>query len=117
MSILETLQEQRGLEQLTQEIGNFMFDMLNTPMPAELQERFQYPKCPFCKGRPRLVEVRGATIQVPLRAGSPVTLAVSKYRIEMCCNATYKTKHKGLSTLQKIRLTAQVEAAQKKTKR
>jgi hypothetical protein len=108
--ILEALESQRGQEQLSQEISSFMFDLLNLPLPTSQQERFQYPKCPFCKGRPRLVPVKGAEIQIRVRAGSPVTLEIPKYRVETCCSASYKTKHEGLSRQQLVRLTAQVEA-------
>jgi hypothetical protein len=113
MSIIEAFQTEQGRNQLTQEISNFMFDLLNVPLPENQQERFQYPKCPFCKGRPRLIMVKGAELYVLVRSGSPVRLEIPRYRVETCCSGTYKTKNEGLSMRQLRQLHDQVEAAKK----
>lgn len=100
MSIIETLQAKDRQEQLTHEIGNFMFDLLNTPLPDSQNVRFEYPKCPFCKGRPRLIKVPGAEKLLQIRGGSPLALSIPKYKVQTCCSATYKVKHEGLSQRQ-----------------
>jgi hypothetical protein len=122
-SITQTLQNQQVLEQLIERFHEWFLTALLEPTPPGLG-RFQYPKCPFCKRRPEIVEVKGQGFNLPLRRGSQVTIWIPKLQILPCCSAQYAMgkdkkpiKNEGLSQLQLRRLHDAVKKEQQKVKR